>query len=185
VTTDDVRMLANHLGMFPNPNNGGAGFSVPTRISPPSMSSSPSNSPNAITNPDLYRILNEVVPLDECEVYSWFPEPEYDPHIQAEDGEASEDGFELNEEEEVLIGDGRLDGMDVDQENPANWGQAGMELDDVSASVPMARTRSRSGKAEQTSGDALVGSSDEDWEGGRGSRSGGLLWSANYFFYSK
>jgi hypothetical protein len=49
-------------------------------------------------NPDLYRVLNEVVPLDECEVYSWFPEPEYDPHTQPEDGEVSDGGYEFDED---------------------------------------------------------------------------------------
>ena len=78
-------------------------------------------SPSSNPATDLYRTLCEVVPLDESEVYSWFPEPEYDPHIDAEDGEASEDGFELDEEEENVMGD-----MDLDE---PSWGQAGMELD--------------------------------------------------------
>jgi hypothetical protein len=101
--------------------------------------------------PDLYRALSDVVPLDECEVYSWFPEPEYDPHIDAEDGEASEDGFE--EEEDV---------GDMEIEDPS-WGQAGMELDDVPAPPPPPKV------------------DEEEPE----RRAGSLLWSANYFFYSR
>ena len=111
--------------------------------------SAPPLSPEPNVNPDLYRVLNDVIPLDECEVYSWFPEPEYDPHL--EDGESE---FEVQEE--------------VEDETPASWGQAGMDLDDVPESVPMAREDSTSGQ-----------------ELGSAERSPGLLWSLNYFFYSK
>lgn len=178
-------MLAGQIPLFPNPHPGGAGSSAPSHISPPSMWSSPSKSPTVVTNPDLYRILNEVVFLDESEVYSWFPEPEYDPHIQADDGEASEYGFELAEEdEEELVGGAVMEGIEIDPETPASWGQAGMDLDEGPASVPMARTRSMSGKAKRSSDDVATGRSDDE-TAGLGSRSGGLLWSANYFFYSK
>jgi hypothetical protein len=122
-------------------------------------------------NPDLYRVLNEVVPLDECEVYSWFPEPEYDPHTQPEDGEVSDGGYEFDED--VFEG-----GMDVDEDGdgPVSWGQAGMELDDVPVPVHRRKSTSR----------AFPGSSPIIRPVSHNSeRNGGLLWSANYFFYSK
>ena len=173
------------MALSPTLNPVRIGSSAPAQRSPSSLPSSPNKSLATITNPDLYRILNEVVPLDECEVYSWFPEPEYDPHIDAEDGEASEDGLNADEEAEILTGVARVKGMNVDADIPASWGQGGMELDDVPTSVPMTRTLSRSGKAGRKREDDAMGEDvTVDWEG-RGGRKGGLLWSANYFFYSK
>ena len=159
----------------------GAGTSAPAHISPPVMSNPSLNSPAHVANPDLYRILNEVVPLNECEVYSWLPEPEYDPHIDAEDGETSEDEFE----EEILEDEEEISEMEVDAEIPASWGQAGMELDDVPESVAISPSKMRSGNTKRNHGTDKIRSSDEDWEKGKVVRNGGLLWSANYFFYSK
>ena len=178
---EEHRLLFGQMALTSKPPLVGAGNSAPAHIPPAVMSNSILNSPTHITNPDLYRILNEVVLLDECEVYSWMPEPEYDPHIDAEDGEASEDGFE----EDILNDDEGKNAMEVDAEIPASWGQAGMDLDTVPESVAMARTRLRSGNAKRKLGTDKIWSSDEDWEKGNGGRNGGLLWSANYFFYSK
>ncbi|WVF70138.1 hypothetical protein IAT40_004926 [Kwoniella sp. CBS 6097] len=156
--------------------------------SPPQAS--PSNSsPNlgpSVPNPDLYRILNEVVPMDECEVYSWFPEPEYDPHIDAPtDASDEEEDDILNEADEDFAMD-----MDADAEIPPNWGVGGMDLDvdeEKLESVPMARQNSTSGGGGANANVAAARRLSEsgDWAVGRERRVGGLLWSANYFFYSK
>ena len=129
-------------------------------------------------NPDLYRVLNEVVPLDECEVYSWFPEPEYDPHTQPEDGEVSDDEFDIDEEE-VIVGSSSSP-MEVDEDGdlPPSWGQAGMELDDLPRSMAIAKRRSSRSLAASSSPVVRPVSTNSD-------KSGGILWSANYFFYSK
>ncbi|BEI80648.1 hypothetical protein CcaverHIS002_0111770 [Cutaneotrichosporon cavernicola] len=99
--------------------------------SPPSYSPSLGSSPKGtdVGNPSLYRILNEVVPLNECEVYSWFPEPEYDPHVEPEENEEASEYDEEDSEEFLSLDD---DPMDID-DGPISWGQAGMELelDDV------------------------------------------------------
>ncbi|OCF30470.1 hypothetical protein I316_07906 [Kwoniella heveanensis BCC8398] len=156
--------------------------------SPPQAS--PSNSsPNlgpSVPNADLYRILNEVVPMDECEVYSWFPEPEYDPHIDASTDTSDEEEDDiLNEADEDFAMD-----MDGDAEIPPNWGVGGMDLDvdeEKLESVPMARQNSTSGGGDANGGVAAARRLSEsgDWAVGRERRVGGLLWSANYFFYSK
>lgn len=178
-------MLVGQMALNPTLNPNATGTSAPVHVSPPLKSSSPSKSSADMTNPDLHRILNEVVPLDECEVFSWYPEPEYDPHIDAEDGETSEDGFELDAEEEAENKAIGADKIEVD-ETPASWGQGGMELDDMPKSVQMVRTWSSSGKDRRKSGvDTPEEMGDDEREGGRGSRAGGLLWSANFFFYSK
>lgn len=122
----------------------------------------------------MYHILNDVVSCEECEVYSWFPEPEYDPHVQSDDNDESDDGLEeLLEEQDEHI-ETMADGMDVDE--PA-WGQAGLELE----GAPVDRLTHPSGARKETSEPMAppmehVNSSD---------RFRSLLWSANYFFYNR
>ncbi len=93
-------------------------------------------------------------------MYSWFPEREYDPHLDPEEGEASEDEDEAG-----------ASGMDVEEEGAvggeSGWGMD-LDMDDVpqpTRSAPEARA---------------VPSARRDEP-----RGGGLLWSANYFFYSR
>lgn len=143
------------------------------------LGSSPSGPAHFPFKPQDQRTLSEVIDLEECEVYSWFPSPEYDPHAEAEDGELSED-------EEIL--DESLE-MDLDDENEteASWGQAGMEMElEPMAGGGVMETRQRRRKS---TGGAIGAppmmhkrSSEDD---GLGRRGGGLLWSTNYFFYSK
>lgn len=140
-----------------------------------SMSSS-SGSPSSMigsggtTHPDVWRILNEVIPMDECEVYSWFPEPEYDPHVDPEDGELSDDDYEEEEEQEEM-----LDDLEMDMDPPATWGQAGMDLDDGATSSTVTSAVDQPPRIGRTS----------SGERERERRAVGLLWSQNYFFYSK
>ena len=121
-------------------------------------------------------ILNDIVPFDECEVYSWFPEPEYDPHIQSDESDESDDGLEELLEEQDGQRDKMADDMEVDE---PSWGQGGMELDDVPVSRSEQNGRRRS-KADEAGMMAppLVPTKSND-------RVRGLLWSANYFFYSR
>ncbi|WWD21999.1 hypothetical protein CI109_106487 [Kwoniella shandongensis] len=153
----------------------------PPQASP--QSSSPSLAPS-MANPDLYRALNEVLPMEDCEVYSWFPEPEYDPHVDAPDDPSSEDEDEdfLNEEDEDNVA---MD-LDGDQDIPASWGGAGMDMDmDESATTGQVPGSSPMIRQKSTSGGGRRGTEAAEWEAGRERRIGGLLWSANYFFYSK
>ena len=141
--------------------------------------------------PDVFRALHEVVPLDECDVYSWFPEPEYDPHLQGDDEEESDDEFGVVDE---TAGDDQMghnmDDMDIDQE--PTWGQAGMELDDVPESVPMGKTKSAQGDRRKSSGGPSMTAPGRIRDtmnlediGAKDRRLGHLLWSSNYFFYSR
>jgi hypothetical protein len=123
----------------------------------------------------MYSILNDVVPFDECEVYSWFPEPEYDPHAQSDDSDASDDGLEelLAEEDVPAV---MADGMEVDE--PA-WGQGGMELD-------VGDSKASSSARRNSKQDSMLEAIAPPMEEAKSSdRIRGLLWSANYFFYSK
>ncbi|ODN75293.1 hypothetical protein L202_06476 [Cryptococcus amylolentus CBS 6039] len=142
----------------------------PSPYSAFSPSSFPNSASNASSLPslsnlnqvNLYRVLNQVIPLDDCDVYSFFPEPEYDPHMDPLE-EA-----DLMEEDEGMDADGDAQ---YDEGEPA-WG-TGMDLD-----VEMEMDddeRPKTGSTSRNNG--------ETWGDKR--RAGGLLWSANYFFYSK
>lgn len=154
--------------------------------SSPGYSPSLGSSPNAteVGNPSLYRILNDVLPLNECEVYSWYPEPEYDPHV---DPEENEEASEYDDEEDSETMD--IDNMDIDIDGEgayASWGQAGMEieLDDIPETSVLKTTRSASLSSASDYGDLIFSPSSVS-DVPRGRNVGGLLWSANYFFYSK
>lgn len=146
----------------------------PITVSSPPQNASPLSSspipPGATLS--MYTILNDIVPFDECEVYSWYPEPEYDPHVQSDENDESDDGLE-----ELLEEDDRAetmaDGMDVDE--PA-WGQGGMELDDAPSSSTEASSRAKARTGLMAPPMEQVSSSE---------RLRKLLWSANYFFYSR
>ena len=158
------------------------------------MSSSPSSYPSFLSNENMYRVLNDIVPLDDCEVYSWFPEPEYNPQLFLEDGDMSDDGFVLDdtvEEEETLTSPPASQEMDVDADVP-EWGSQGMDLDDVPPSTSMQRARTGSGSKQKsfdrgprpTTSDPARRSRDVTYEPS-GQHGGGLLWSKMYFFYSR
>lgn len=155
------------------------------------LSSSPSGVPQFPFKAEHTRVLQEVIDLDSCEVYSWFPSPEYDPHAEPEDGELSDDGFEP---EEDLLDESMEVDMDVDEnETEASWGQAGMELDVGTEPIlggGVMETRRRSSRTKRRPSGTETAMlppalpnrlSDEDTS----RRAGRLLWSTNYFFYSK
>lgn len=154
---------------------------------PSSLTGSPPNG-GEVGNVSLYRILSDIVPLEECEVYSWFPEPEYDPHVDPEENEEASE-YEDDDSQELLDDDSMDLDIDIDGGGAyPSWGQAGMdlELDEDIASAP-ARSRSFSSASQYLIEDLVGGSprltAVDEYSSGR--RVGGLLWSANYFFYSK
>lgn len=101
----------------------------------------------------------------------------------------------------MLDGFGGGTGMEIEMDGDyqASWGQAGMELDDV-PEIPLldgsvrygvagdggmkSRRNSMMEKIDLSSSPFMTPvDGQEEWNGER--RVGGLLWSANYFFYSK
>lgn len=170
------------------PNNSGSSPTIPQAALGGPLSSSPTSAD--VGNPSLYRILNDVVPLQECEVYSWFPEPEYDPHVDPEENEEASE-YEDDGEDEGMEDDSMDMDIDIDGEGPyTSWGQAGIDLEmDGVPSSPGVRSRasfssssSRMDDFDLAMASPRLGAVDE-YSSGR--RVGGLLWSANYFFYSK
>ncbi|KAL7423308.1 hypothetical protein Q5752_002609 [Cryptotrichosporon argae] len=132
-------------------------------------SSLPNAAPLSSSTQALSRVLNDVVDLDECEVYSWLPEPEYDPHVGPEE---DEDASTIEEDDEYEA----IEGMDIDSEVPG-WGGQGMDLDDYE---PARGTKDDPIDLRQE----VPESAPVDFDY-KPRKVGGLLWSANYFFYSR
>lgn len=138
----------------------------------PGHSASPISSPIAsLTNPALHHTLRGVIDLEDCEVYSYLPEPEYDPHNHT-----------LEQEEELTDSDAEEGDVSMDDSIEPGWGTAGMELDDVPTSDIF--TSSPPELVHESSGSSLS-SSSHTWREEEGKQLGGLLWSANYFFFCK
>src|ERR1700722_5924462 len=90
--------------------------SVPTSSSPLNSSmASPYAPPPMIsgTHPTLYRLLDEVVGLSECEVFSYTPDMESDPHANDICEDEDDSGESCNTEEEEGIFE--FDDYDVDE----------------------------------------------------------------------
>ncbi|PCH42220.1 Maf1-domain-containing protein [Wolfiporia cocos MD-104 SS10] len=97
--------------------------SVPTSSSPSEfVKPSPYAPPKVVssTHPTLYRLLDEVIGLTECEVYSYTPDIEFDPHADDysddEDDVASADDEESSTDDEPLTF--QFDDYDVADELP-------------------------------------------------------------------
>ena len=136
--------------------------SVPTSSSPLDFYVKPSpRAPSRAqsgTHPTLYHCLDEHIKLAECEVYSYAPDMEFDPHAN---------DYSDEEDDVGAAGD--------DDEAPSSDEETQFQFDDYD--VDEAPTRRRS-----------TGSSDDTDElppGGRVRRRGALLWSSHWFFLNR
>ncbi|WOO77864.1 Repressor of RNA polymerase III transcription maf1 [Vanrija pseudolonga] len=174
-------------GSLPNNAAGSSPTVAAQGLSSP-HTGSPPTSPD-VGNPSLYRILNEVVPLSECEAYSWVPEPEYDPHVDPEENEEATEYEESDNEDNSMDQDDV--GMDIDIDGGGayvSWGQAGMEIElDDPPTAPLSRRRRSLGSVDELDDMSMPSprSSLKGIDEWTPKKVGGLLWSANYFFYSK
>lgn len=135
--------------------------SVPTSSSPTDFAKPSPYAPSksiAGTHPTLYRVLNDAIGLNECEVYSYVPPIQFDPH--ANDFDDDEDdvasiGSESpdTDEEETTF---QFDDYDVDEVPTKNAYRIGIS-DDSEEYTPHIRMRRR----------------------------GALLWSSHWFFLNR
>ena len=142
--------------------------SVPTSSSPSNdvMTSTSFGAPQIVsgTHPTLYRILDNAIRLSECEVYSYEPDIESDPHAddidEDEDEVSSEEDDESSSEEEIF----EFDDYDIDEHSSKakrpSWSSGGSGSSDMERSrvLPhLIQTRRR----------------------------GALLWSSHWFFLNR
>jgi hypothetical protein len=135
---------------------------------------------SSITNPFMLDLLQKVINLEECVVYSYMPSKECDPHAEDEDDD---------EDEEVDdIGGSAATGTDIFGNSTAQGDSdisdddmmMDMELDDPNAE----RDRKSKREALKQARDRARRESIVDPAIAERSK-GALLWSVNYFFYCK
>ena len=133
--------------------------SVPTSSSPLDFYVKPSpRAPSRAqsgTHPTLYQCLDEQIKLSECEVYSYTPDMEFDPHANDSD-----------EEDEVAS---------ADEDVPSSDDDTQFQFDDYDVDEAPARRRG-TGSSDDT---------DEFPGAGRVRRRGALLWSSHWFFLNR
>lgn len=134
------------------------------------------------TNPFLRQVLDPIIDLAECEVFSYTPDMDSDPHAAESDDESDEEGdsdaFEKDDDGMAW----EMDGVDSYHSTSAHRNLASSS----SRGFPTTPMKSFSsffppspapGTPTSTAGD-----SEEYF---RESSSGGLLWSSNYFLFNK
>ncbi|KAH8103694.1 Maf1-domain-containing protein [Phellopilus nigrolimitatus] len=146
--------------------------SVPTSSSPVNtMLSSPHAPPPIVTgtHPTLYRMLDDVIGLPDCEVYSYVPDIASDPHAT----DYSDD------DDDVVPGD--------DDDSPSESDEEAFAFDDYDVD----ETRKPRSSMRSTSGVDIPSrnSSDTDSDSSplrvRMRRRGALLWSSHWFFLNR
>ncbi|KAK9898087.1 Maf1 regulator, partial [Cystobasidium minutum MCA 4210] len=133
------------------------------------------------TNLLLKQVLDPIIDLNECEVYSYTPDLDSDPHAyQSEDEEEEEDEDSEGDDADEMGAAGGGAGYD-----DAGRHSDGLDMDlddDEDDSNPYYTTATSMQKmqadAMQWEMDGLENDNDE-------ADNGGLLWSSNYFFYNR
>lgn len=136
--------------------------SIPTSSSPNDFAKPSPFAPSKTitgTHPSLYRVLNDSIGLGECEVYSYVPDVEFDPHASDfsddEDDVASVgDEDSSTEEEETTF---QFDDYDVDEAPQRSTSWRHSSSDDSDEYAPPIRMKRR----------------------------GALLWSSHWFFLNR
>ncbi|KAF9446761.1 Maf1-domain-containing protein [Macrolepiota fuliginosa MF-IS2] len=169
-----------------SPQRAGAGVAAPRTYSsyppsspdifpPPSTSpynqvlSSPLSPPPIVsgTHPVLFRLIDDVIGLSDCEVFSYTPEIEADPHANDfsddEEDTASTADEESSSEDDATF---QFDDYDIDEVKPRHYAHS---------SVAAPRVALDSGPTEEESSLAYHA----------GKRRGALLWSSHWFFLNR
>ncbi|KAG5636764.1 hypothetical protein H0H81_006954 [Sphagnurus paluster] len=151
--------------------------SVPTSSSPyHQIIQSPLAPPPIVagTHPALFRLVDDVIGLAECEVYSYTPEIDADPH--ANDFSDDEDDIASVADEDSSSDDGafEFDDYDIDEAGrPRSFG------DGTAVPVPSVRPRKEPEYLDESDADAFA------YPHIRMKRRGALLWSSHWFFVNR
>ena len=144
--------------------------SVPTSSSPAEFAKPSPYAPSKAvsgTHPSLYRALDEVIGLSDCEVYSYAPDMEYDPHAN-----------DMSDDE---------DDTSIDEESSTDDEETTFQFDDYDVDEAPRRSRWPSSAYTSSSADSddfdsvVMGSSPPSTR----RRKGALLWSSHWFFLNR
>ena len=186
---DHLRAPASQRSFSAYPPSSSPAFLNPSNFS--SVASS-ANIDAAATNPFLRQVLDPIINLAECEVYSYTPDMDSDPHAAESDDESDVEGESDAFEKDDPGMAWEMDGVDSaaatnlasfypSQKGPGGVGSFNW-LAQNRPSTPMKSFASFLPTAPGTP-QSIADSTNEDYF--REASSGGLLWSSNYFLYNK
>ncbi|GBE87939.1 Maf1 regulator-domain-containing protein [Sparassis latifolia] len=144
--------------------------SVPTSSSPSDYFKPSPHAPSKAvsgTHPTLYRILNDVIGLSDCEVYSYSPDIEFDPHAN-----------DFSDDEDDLASVGDAESSTDDEETTFQFDD--YDVDEVRRQPSWRSTVTTSS---EDSDDLLARSMSPMHI--RMKRRGALLWSSHWFFLNR
>lgn len=113
-------------------------------------------------HPTLYQILDKVIQLEQCDVYSYVPDIDSDPHADDSDSDDDSSEFSSTDEDE-------------------DYDHLGFEDFGISSSPPKAPYGTWSEDSETSDS----GHGRQSAARGQQRRAGGLLWSSHWFFHNK
>ncbi|KZS92681.1 Maf1-domain-containing protein [Sistotremastrum niveocremeum HHB9708] len=149
--------------------------SLPTSSSPPSHIASPFAPPPIMsgTHPTLYKMLDDIIKLDDCDVYTYNPDMHEDPHAGDSDDEddwvdsdddsssvasAADELFDFFDDDDTA----KTASRNTSRRQSQPWDTDDEQKSPVESSSPSSRIRNMKSR-----------------------RHGGLLWSSNFFFFNK
>lgn len=135
------------------------------------------------TNPFLRQVLDPIIDLAECEVFSYTPDMDSDPHAAESDDESDEggdsDAFEKDDDGGIAW---EMDGVDSYRSTSARRNLASSS----SRNFPTTPMKSFSSFFPPSPApDTPTSTVDDSEDYFRESSSGGLLWSSNFFLFNK
>lgn len=138
--------------------------SIPTSSSPSNSSKLPRLPGASGTHPALFKMIDDIIGLADCEVFSYHPDPENDPHAGDSDSDVESS-----------------DALSSDEDGPFDF-----ELDEAGASGSSGRPRRSSSQdsAKWSPLDDSEGDIKSPWNAKMKQR-GALLWSSHWFFHNK
>lgn len=188
---DHLRAPASQRSFSAYPPSSSPAFLNPSNFS--SVGSS-SDLDAATTHPFLRQVLDPIIDLAECEVFSYTPDMDSDPHAAESDDESDVEGesdaFEKDDQGMAW----EMDGIDAaaaaanvasfypSQKGPGGVGSFNWLAQNNRPSTPMKSFASFLPTAPGTP-QSIADSANEDYF--QEASSGGLLWSSNYFLFNK
>ena len=180
-----------HIGEFFPSSNSASSSPVNSTIS--ATINAANTAPPIVTNthPTLFRILNDVVTLSECEVYSYVPDIYSDPHAVG-DSDSEEDSDSTSSDSSSDIWDGNDDEISPTsshRRSVAPWDSSPFLLYDDVESPSLPSQNKPLPISDKSDPLAIIPSSFDSNTFGvmrrRRRRRGGLLWSSHTFFFHK
>lgn len=161
--------------------------SSPTSSSPVSRLLSQYRPPEIVTgtHPTLYKLLDDIIKLDECELYSYTPDMQSDPH--ATDSDQEDDAWDSDETSSVDSADEGVFEFFDDDDIPGRQ-KSGRSGDSQSRRSPRSPPRPTfTNSSSETSPASLTNSQVRSRPRVfmRKRNGGGLLWSTHSFFHSR